>query len=124
MLGDFNVPKCDRINGSLLPNCYYYSKTVGHLIHTTSCFLGLYQYNNSVPNSALLNLVLTNLNDLCVSVSDCPTVAPDNYHPPLHLDLKLTFDSQPALMTPHSSYKQGDYLLLNTTSSTCDFRCP
>jgi hypothetical protein len=42
-------------------------------------------------------------------------VDPDNYHPLLHLNLKLTFNSQPALMTPQCSYKQGDYLLLYTT---------
>jgi hypothetical protein len=50
-------------------------------------------------------------------------VAPDNYHPPLHLNLKLTADFQPADMTPQSSYKHGDYLLLYTTLSNCDLSC-
>jgi hypothetical protein len=63
MLGDFNVPKYDWINDIPLPNCYYYSKIKGNFIHATSCFLGLYQHNNSVPNSALLNNILTNINN-------------------------------------------------------------
>jgi hypothetical protein len=69
-LGDFNVPKYGWINGTPLPNCHYCSKSKGNLIHATSCLLGLYQHNSSVPNSALLDLVLTNINDLRVSVSD------------------------------------------------------
>jgi hypothetical protein len=121
ILGDFNVPKCDWINDTSLPNCHYCSKVKGNLIHATSCLLGLYQHNSSVPNSALLDLVLTNINDLRVSVYDFPIVAPDNYHPPLHLNLKLTVDFQPAIMTPQCSYKHGDYLLLYTTSSNYDW---
>jgi hypothetical protein len=106
------VPKYNWISGTPLPNCHYYSKIKGYLTHATSCLLGLYQHNSSVPNSALLDLVLTNINDLRVSVSDFPMVAPDNYHPPLHLNLKLTVDFQPAIMAPERSYKHGDYLLL------------
>jgi hypothetical protein len=123
ILGDFNVPKYDWIYGTPLPNCHYYSKIKGNLIHATSCLLGLYQHNSSVPNSALLDRVLTNINDLRVSVSDFPMVAPDNYHPPLHLNLKLTVDFQPAVMTPQLSYKRGDYLLLYATFSNCDWSC-
>jgi hypothetical protein len=94
------------------------------IIHTTSCFLGLYQHNSSVPNSALLDLVLTtNIKDLRVSVSHFPMVAPDNCHPPLHLNFKLTVDFQMALMTTQRSYKHGDYLLFYTTLSNCDWSC-
>jgi hypothetical protein len=123
ILGDFTVPKYDWINGTPLPNCHYYSKIKGNLIQATSCLLGLYQHNSSVANGTLFDLVLTNINDLRVSVSDFPTVAPDNYHPPLHLNLKLTVDFQPAIMTPQRSYKHGDYLLLYTTLSNCDWSC-
>jgi hypothetical protein len=47
----------------------------------------------------------------------------NNYHPPLHLNLKLTVDCQPAIMTPQRTYKHGDYLLLYTTLSNCDWSC-
>lgn len=42
-------------------------------------------------------------------------VAPDNYHPPLHIDFKLTFDCQLTFQTPQRSHSQGDYLLLYNT---------
>jgi hypothetical protein len=47
------------ITVTIVVNCHYYSKSKGNLIHATSCLLGLYQHNSSVPNSALLGLVLT-----------------------------------------------------------------
>jgi hypothetical protein len=108
---------------TIIVNCHYYSKIKGNLIHATSRLLGLYQHNSSVSNSALLGLVLTNINDLRVSVSDCPLIAPDNYRPPPHLNFKLTVDFQPAITTPQRSYKHGDYLLIYTTLSNCDWSC-
>jgi hypothetical protein len=69
---------------SSMPPRYYCNKVKGNLIHATSCFLGLNQHNNSVSNSALLDLVLTNINDLRVSVLNYPMVASDNCHPPLN----------------------------------------
>jgi hypothetical protein len=123
ILGDFNVPNYDWINGTTLPNCHYCSKIKGNLIHATSRLLALYQHNSSVANNALLDLILTNINDLRVSVSDFPMVVPANYHPPFHLNLKLTVDFQPAVMTPQRSYKHGNYLLLYTTLSNCDWSC-
>jgi hypothetical protein len=42
MLSDFNVPNYDWINGTPLPNCYYYNK-----IHMAICFRRLDQRNNS-----------------------------------------------------------------------------
>jgi hypothetical protein len=88
------------------------------LIHTTSCFLGLNQHNSSVSNSAL-DLVFTNINDLCVSISNYPVVTSDNYHSPLYLHFKLTFDCQPAFLTHQCNYGQGDYLSLYNTLSNC-----
>jgi hypothetical protein len=123
VLGDFYVPKFDWLNGTPLSNCYYYNKVKGNLIYATSCFLGLNQHNNSVPNRALLDLVFTNINELCVSLSNYPVVAPDNYHPPLNLDFKLTLDSQLTFLTPRRNYGQGDYLSLYNTLSNYDWSC-
>jgi hypothetical protein len=82
------------------------------LIYATSYFLGLNQHNNSISNSALLDLVFTDINDLCVSLSNYPVVASNNYHPQLNLVFKLILDSQLIFLTPRRSYRQGDYLLL------------
>jgi hypothetical protein len=57
------------------------------------------------------------------SISDYPMVIPDNYHAPLNLDFKLTFDCQPTFLNPQCKYDQGDYLLLYNTLSTCDWSC-
>jgi hypothetical protein len=75
MLRNFNFRKYDWHNGTPLSNRYSYIKTQGHLIYATSCFLGLNQHKISVPNNALLDLLLTYNNYLCNSVSDCPMVA-------------------------------------------------
>jgi hypothetical protein len=39
MLGNFNVPKYDWLNGTPLSNGHYYNKTEGNLIHSTPAFL-------------------------------------------------------------------------------------
>jgi hypothetical protein len=93
ILSDFNVHNYNWLNGTPLSNCYFYNKTKGNFIYSTSCFLGLNQHNNSVSNSTLLDLVSTNISDLCVSLSNYPVVAPGNYHTPLNLNFKLTLDS-------------------------------
>jgi hypothetical protein len=57
MLGYINTPNFDWLNGISLSNSYYYNKIKGNSLYTTSCFLGLNQHNNCIPNSALLDLV-------------------------------------------------------------------
>jgi hypothetical protein len=49
--------------------------------------------------------------------------APDNYHPPLNLDFKLTLDSQPTFLTTRHNYGQGDYLLFYNTLSNYYWSC-
>jgi hypothetical protein len=77
-----------------------------------------------IPDSALLDAVFSNVNDLRTSISDYPMVAPDNYHPPLiNLDFKLTCDCQPTLLNPRHNHGQADYMLLYNTLSNCDWSC-
>jgi hypothetical protein len=104
-------------------NSYYYHKIKGNSLHTTFCFLGLNQHNNCVPNSALLDLVFTNISDLSVSISNYLSVAPDNYHPPLVLEFKLFYHSQFATLVPRRNYGKGDYLLLYDTLQNSDWSC-
>jgi hypothetical protein len=70
MLGVFNAPMYDWLNGTSLSGSYYYNRIKGNLIHATFGFLGLNQHNNSVPISALLDLLFTNINNICISVSN------------------------------------------------------
>jgi exonuclease III len=41
MVGDFNIPNYDRINGAPLPDSRYYNTIKGNSIHTSTCFFGL-----------------------------------------------------------------------------------
>jgi hypothetical protein len=47
----------------------------------------------SVTTTGLFQIVrCLNIDDLRVSISDYPVITPDNYHPPLHVGFKITFD--------------------------------
>jgi hypothetical protein len=92
-------------------NPYYYNKIKGNSIHMTTCFLGFDRLNNTIENSALLDLVFSNISDLSISVSSSLVVTPDKYHPPLP-HFNFTLDCDCISLTPHHSYAQDDYLLL------------
>jgi hypothetical protein len=109
MLGDFNVPKYDLLNGTPLFNCYCHSEIKVNLINATSYFLGLNQHNNSVSNSALFNFVFTNTNDLGISISNYLIVTP------AELILILNYPHSQPTSTPSANDGQGDYLLLYNT---------
>jgi hypothetical protein len=94
-------------NGTPLHNSYYNNKIKGNLIHTTVCFLGLHQHNDAVPHSSVLESIFSNIKDLNISISNCSTINPDSYHPPVLLDCKLTLDYPHISLTPHN-YAQGN----------------
>jgi hypothetical protein len=102
MLCAFNIPKYDWINGAPLPNSYCYKKIKGNHIYTATCFLGFDQRNNSTVNSALLDLVFSDISDISAYISSSPVVTSDKYHPPLLLDFNLTLNSS-YLLTPQCS---------------------
>jgi hypothetical protein len=81
LTGDFNVPNYNWSYGTPLPDAHYYSKIKENLFYATTCFLGLNQHKDTVPNCTLLDLVFTNITDLSVSISDFYMVSPDKYHP-------------------------------------------
>jgi hypothetical protein len=72
MLGDINAPNYDLINGRPLPNSYDYNKIKGNSIRTATCFLGPDHHTDDVVNSAILDLVFTNISDLSASTSNFP----------------------------------------------------
>jgi hypothetical protein len=48
MLGNFNVPNYDSINGVSLLYSYYYNKIKGNSVYTVTRFLDLDQRNNFI----------------------------------------------------------------------------
>jgi hypothetical protein len=57
LLGDFHVPGFDWANGLPQANSHYYTKIRGNVIHSAACYLGLSQYNLTIQNKNLLDLV-------------------------------------------------------------------
>jgi hypothetical protein len=88
LLGDFYVPSFDWNSGLPSPNCHFYTKLKGDVIHSATCFLGLSQHNYSDSGSNLLDLVFPNFADLSVDHPDNGLVQPDNFHPPLYNDVQ------------------------------------
>jgi hypothetical protein len=81
MIGDFNTPGFDWKNGLSLPNSHYYSKLKGDAIYASMCLLTLSQCIDTVGSSNLLDLIFSNMSDLCISRVHPELVKPDNYHP-------------------------------------------
>jgi hypothetical protein len=85
-------------------------------------FTELDQHNNCVANSALLDLVFSNIDDLSASITSFPVVTTDKYHPPL-LKFKLTLNCHHISLTPRRSYAKGDYMLLYNVLRHSDWSC-
>jgi hypothetical protein len=60
LLGDFNVPGFDWANGFPQANLHYYTKIRADVVHSAACYLGLSQYNLTIQNKNLLDLVFAN----------------------------------------------------------------
>jgi hypothetical protein len=112
MLGYFNIRKYDCFDDTLLSDCYYCNKGKGNFINVASCLLGPQSAQQLCSNCALLDVLFTNINILSVSISNYPTITPDNYHPLLNLDFKLTYDCQHTFLTFHHNYSREGHLLL------------
>jgi hypothetical protein len=89
LLGDFNVPGFDWNSGLPSPNCHFYTKLKGDVIHSATCFLGLSQLNYSDSGSNLLDLVFSYFADLTVAHPVNGLVQPDNFHPPFIIDCSM-----------------------------------
>jgi hypothetical protein len=89
MVGDFNVSGFDWKSGVSLPNFHYYSKLKGHAIYSSTCFLNPNQCIDTAGSHNLLDLMFSNLSDLSVDPVDPGLIKPDNYHPPLIINISL-----------------------------------
>jgi hypothetical protein len=81
VVGDFNIPGLDWKPSLSLLNPHYYSKLKGDAIYTSRCLPSLSQCIDTTRNSYLLDLIFSDLNDLCITPVDHGLVKADNYHP-------------------------------------------
>jgi hypothetical protein len=123
VLGDFNAPGFDWNYGLPSPDCHFFSKLEGDLIHSAICFLNLNQHNYPNNGSNLLDLVFSppNSADLAVDHAEYGPVQPDHFHSFFIIDCAM-----PVRRYKHNfniSYKRfsaGDDAVLCNALCTCD----
>jgi hypothetical protein len=112
LLGDFNVPGYDWVNGFPQANSHYYIKIRGGIIQNATCYLGLKQRNFTVNNMNFLDLVFAHGYNVTVAISDFELVVPDTNVPPLCTDLDILTSSSQSLRYSFRNHPRGDYALL------------
>jgi hypothetical protein len=120
LLGDFNVPGFDWANGFPQANSHYYTKIRGDVVHSAACYLGISQYNLTMQNKNLLDLVFANFSCVNVTISNLDLVEPDVFHPSLVIGLSSTIvssHSQPTRLSRDCA--RADYFLLCSYLSSC-----
>jgi hypothetical protein len=120
LLGDFNVPSFDWANGFPQANSHYYTKIRGDVVHSAACYLGISQYNLTIQNKNLLDLVFANLSCVNVTISNLDLVEPDVFHP------SLVTGPSSTIVSSHSQHirlsrdcARADYFLLYSYLSSC-----
>jgi hypothetical protein len=124
MVGNFNTPDFDWKRGLSLPSSYCYLQLKGAAIYTSTCLLNLPQCINIVGSSNLLDLILSNLRDLCITRVDPGLVKPDNCHPSLIINIHkplATFIQN--YVYSYRKFSSGDYTLPHNILSTSDWSC-
>jgi hypothetical protein len=121
MVGDFNTLGFYRKRGLSLPNSHYYSKLKGDAIYTSTCLLNLNQCIDNVGSPNLLDLIFSNLSDLRITPVNPGLIKPDNYHPPLIINIYLPFTTSiQNYVYSYRKFSSGDYALLYNILSTFD----
>jgi hypothetical protein len=124
LLGDFNVPGFDWANGFPQANSHYYTKIRGDVVHSATCYLGLSQYNLTIQNKNLLDLVFANFSCVNVTISNLDLVEPDALQPSLVIDLSSTIVSSHTQPTRLSrDYTRADYFFFYRYLSSYDWSC-
>jgi hypothetical protein len=113
LLGDFNAPGGNWESGTPLPNCHDQSKLKGDAIYTSTCFLGLRQYVETVDTLNMLYLFFANFTDIKSVPTGSGLVTPDTYHPPLNIDVFVShFNSNLNCEFSYRNFAAGNYTLL------------
>jgi hypothetical protein len=72
----------------------------------------------------IIDLIFTNLSDLDITPVDPGLIKPDNYHPPLIINVSLPFSNfSQSVICSYRKLSSGDYALLYHTLSTADWPC-
>ena len=122
LLGDFNVPGFDWNKGLPSPHCHYYTKLKGEVIHSAACLLGLIQYNHSVGDRNLLDLVFSNFANISLEHVDYGLVQSDHFHPPFIIDCSLShWRNNLNSVSAYRRFPAGDYELLYNTLLSYDW---
>jgi hypothetical protein len=99
-------------------------KLEGLFFHSVACYLGIFQYNLTIQNKDLLDLVFANFSCFNVTISNLDLVEPDVLHPSVVIDLSSTIVSSRSQPTRLSrDYARADYFLLYSYLSSYDWSC-
>ncbi|KAL0832334.1 hypothetical protein ABMA28_001768 [Loxostege sticticalis] len=126
ILGDFNLGFIDWVmdnqNKKMIPSNY--SSTLGYQLIDFLSLNDLSQFN-SVKNkkSRILDLALSNSNDLHVTESQCQMSKLDSHHPALEINMNVSTD--PLLLKNKTfathNFKKADYSTVNLKLSQIDW---
>lgn len=126
ILGDFNLGFIDWVmdnqNKKMIPSNY--SSTLGYQLIDFLSLNNLSQFN-SVKNkkSRILDLALSNSNDLHVTESQCQMSKLDSHHPALEINMNVSTD--PLLLKNKTfathNFKKADYSTVNLKLSQIDW---
>ena len=119
IVGDYNLP---NIHWSAVGNTLVYYQTGPSRMIAQANVIAQYfnefnfrQYNNVVnSNGNCLDLVFSNLNDVCVHISLDPLIDIDKFHPPLLLSLPIAACPPPKSCTLwRSNFRKANYVAIN-----------
>jgi hypothetical protein len=124
LLGDTNVPGFDWNYGLPSPNCNFYTKLKGDLIHSATCFLGLNRHSYPDNGSNLLDIVFFSSDFAVLSVNHAEygLLEPDHFHPPFIIDVAMSI--RRCKQNSNISYKgisAGYYAVLYNALSASDW---
>jgi hypothetical protein len=86
LLGNFNVPDFDWNFVLPFPNCHFYTKLKGDVIHSPTCLLSLNQHNYPDTGSNLLDIIFSEFADLSVDHAEYGPDQDSHFHPPCIID--------------------------------------
>lgn len=122
LIGDFNIPE---ING------IYYNfrngSTKARVIQQIMCRYDLYMINNVLNHvDNTLDLVLTNMTEAKLLLSDMFLVNIDQYHPPLEISFGIITNNKIVDKAPDDNdhnydFKKGDYIKLHYVLRQCNW---
>jgi hypothetical protein len=124
MVGDINAPGFDWKSDLSLPNSYYCPKLKGDAIYISTCLRNLNQCIDTVGSSNRLDLICANLSDLRITPVNPGLIKPDNYYPPLIINMYLPFTiCIQHYVYSYRKFSSEDYALLYSNLSIFDWFC-